>query len=343
MHPSRVLAPLPHRLLLLSLFALTVLATPGGANAQALGPSPAASRSLHLLDSNSEPPRRSWTGDERRADPLDETGTHAYLVYYGLTRGAIHGVLMAGVLELDRGAAAAVIGLGAVGETLAAITLTDGMTPGRAHVIGTGLDFGLIAGIGLDLAAEVPFDWDSAERSKRFIGTPLVLSVAGAFASALLVDAQNLTWGDMELVHMSGLVGGLVGGGALGSSDPRAGVGILAGSAVGLLVGGYLISNRDFSLGQSLVMDLGAVAGGVGGGVATAASGSEGRVVALSAGLGAAVGLGITYLLLSPHAHVEEQKPPVELSLQFSPGSLAAPDTRTGRPAPTSLLLQGRF
>lgn len=345
MRPSRVLALLPHPLTLLSLFALTVLVTPRDASAQALSGSPAESRSLHLLDPKLEPSPRTFTfpSDERREAWLDDMGMHLYAGYYGLTRGAIHGALLTFMLDVQGEGAAALIGLGAVGETVAAIALTSEWTPGRAHLIGTGLDFGLIAGLGVDLAGTVTFDWDRADRSQLFFAIPLVLSVSGALATAQLVDASNLTWGDMELMHTTGLVGAVLGASGLGRSDPLAGVGLLTGSAVGLLAGGFLISDRDFSLTQSLLMDLAVAVGGTAGGVTAGAAGGSYQAVGLSAGLGALVGLAITYPLLSPDAHAQEQKPPVAVSLQFSPGSLASRDTQTGRPQPTSLMLQGRF
>jgi hypothetical protein len=311
MSPSRVSQSLVFRALL----ALTVLALPGSASAQT-------------------------------PDPHDAVGTHAYLIYYGVTRGAVHGIGASLVFNTRSAPTTGlVVGLHVVGETALAVYLAGRpwMTPGRAHLIGTGMDFGILAGVGIDMAGKVQFDWDSGKNSQLFFSIPLALSFAGAVAAPLLVPSSHLTWGDVELVHMSGLVGGLLGAGVLGKDEPGVGKGMLAGSAVGLIASTYVGWGKDLSLGQSLLLDLGAVAGGVGAGLAVATQTEEPQPIALSAGLGAAVGLGVAYLLLSPGDQAQEPVPPVELSLQFSHGSLGAAPTRTSRPAPTSLLLQGRF
>ena len=311
MSPSRVSQSLVFRALL----ALTLLALSGSASAQT-------------------------------PEPLDGAGTHAYLIYYGVTRGLVHGTAASIIFNTRRAPTTGlVVGLHVVGETALAFYLAGrpGMTPGQAHLIGTGMDFGILAGVGIDLADNVRFDWDSNKNSQLFFSIPLGLSFVGAVATPLLVPSSNLTWGDVEFVHMSGLVGGLLGAGVLGKDEPGVGKGMLAGSAVGLLAGSYLGWGKDLSLRQSLLLDLGAVAGGIGAGLAVATQTEEPQPIALSAGLGAAVGLGVAYLLLSPGEQAQEPVPPVEFSLQFSPGSLGAAATRTSRPAPTSLLLQGRF
>jgi hypothetical protein len=120
-------------------------------------------------------------------------------------------------------------------------------------------------------------------------------------------------------------------------------VGALAGSAGGLVLGALLVRGKDFSVGQSLVMDGSALAMGIV--TAFIASSFRDRYedIYLISGASGALALGISYWLLSPFAVAEEEKPPVELSLQFAPGFLPARDTRSGSPAPMTLLLNGRF
>lgn len=100
-------------------------------------------------------------------------------------------------------------------------------------------------------------------------------------------------------------------------------------------------------MGQSLAMDLITLVGGISGAVAAGRLGATSETSALAGGAGAAVGLSVSYLLFAPFAASAKEEPPeeppVELSLQLAPGSLSARGPREGRPAPTSLLLHGRF
>jgi hypothetical protein len=365
------LGPSPARLILLTSLVLAVLATPGNASARSVSEPPSSVRltpqSLHLVQ---DPPlvpaeepgssdfltagskksmeRIRQQNQQRQDDSLDRLGMGAYLIYYALTRGTVHGVMLWGTLAFaveSDALALAIILLGPTLETGAAFLLlsSEGMTPGKAHLIGTAVDFGAILGLALVELTQVSFDWDRPEESTLAFGLPLVLSLGGAVLGTFLVDTQGLTWGDMELVTLSGLIGGLTGGAVLASGDTATGVGVVLGSVGGLALGRLLIRERDFGVGQAVVMDVSAVLAGLGGALAATALGAEDRGVAIVGGASAAVGMGLSYLLLSPHAVSEEQESDMEISLQLAPGALMARDARTGRPAPTSLLLSGRF
>jgi hypothetical protein len=294
--------------------------------------------------SSEEPSPAQARHAERQRDRLDSVGTHVYLLYYALTRGFVHAALLDGMPD-SRKVPKELLLLGPlIGETVAAVLLasSEGMTPGRAHVIGTGLDFGLIAGVMVAGLAGANYGLESGTEGYLTVLPPLSLSLAGAVVGALLVDAQHLTWGDMEFVHMSGLVGAFAGGAAVSSLEWGE-VGVLLGSAGGLLLGGVLVRGRDFSVGQSLAMDMSALAGGIAGTLGASRLGAGDEVSAMVGGAFAAVGLSLSYLLLAPSAVPAEKEFPVKLSLQLVPGALSARDTRKDRPTSVSLLLQGRF
>jgi hypothetical protein len=355
----------------LSLFVLAVLAAPGLASAQTANVMPASSRgssgSLHRVDASpllpqsprgtvsllaasspDEPSSAQARLAERQRKRLDTIGTHAYLVYYGLSRGFVHGLLLAETLKTNTDTDALLAFGVPIGETVVAVILasSEGMTPGRAHVIGTGLDFGLIAGFMVGGLAGASYGEYGTVGPKTYL-PPLALSLAGGVASGLLVDATHLTWGDMEFIHMSGIIGAVSGAAALGSRDRPgrdwATLGALVGSAGGLALGGVLVQGKDFSVWQSLVMDGSALVAGITGTLVALGTGlGDDDSVLIGAASGSAA-LGLSYLLLSPFAIPAEEKAPVKLSLQFAPGSLSTRDTRRGRPTPMTLLLNGRF
>ena len=304
--------------------------------------------SLLASSPSEEPSPAQERHTARESERLDSVGVHLYLVYYALTRGLVHAAMLEEMFNSETVLREILLAGPLILETVAAVLLagSEGMTPGRAHLIGTGLDFGLIAGFMVGALAGASYAPESSTEGYLPLLPPLTLSLAGAVVGALLVDARHLTWGDVEFVHLSGLVGAFAGGAALGSLD-RPDLGVLLGSAGGLLLGGLLVRGRDFSVGQSLAMDLITLVGGISGAVAAGRLGATSEMGALAGGAGAAVGLSVSYLLFAPFAASAKEEPPevppVELSLQLAPGSLSARGPRGGRPAPMSLLLHGRF
>ena len=185
------------------------------------------------------------------------------------------------------------IGLGAgIGLSLAA-TSNYQVTVGEAWTIITGLDYGTINGAlwagGLDFS------------DKGVVGTAVATSVAATSIGVLVANAKSPSAGDIELVR-SGLLWGTIGGllatfviapDASSSSALKA---VAASMDLGFLSGVGLASSFDLSRNRVLIIDAGAVTGGLFGlGIAWLAAGSEGngRGLAGAALVGMLTGIGV--------------------------------------------------
>jgi hypothetical protein len=185
------------------------------------------------------------------------------------------------------------IGLGAgLGLSLAA-TNNHQLTVGEAWTIITGLDYGTINGAlwagGLDFS------------SKGVVGTAVATSVAATSIGVLVADAKSPSAGDIELVR-SGLLWGTVGGLlatfviAPDASSTNALKAVAASMDLGFLAGVGLASSFDVSRNRMLIIDAGALSGGLFGlGIAWLAAGSNGNARGLAgAGLaGMLAGIGV--------------------------------------------------
>jgi hypothetical protein len=185
------------------------------------------------------------------------------------------------------------VGLGAgIGLSLAA-TSNYPITIGEAWTIITGLDYGTINGAlwagGLDFS------------DKGVVGTAVATSVAATSVGVLVANAKSPSAGDIELVR-SGLLWGTVGGLlatfviAPDASSTSALKAVAASMDLGFLTGVGLASSFDLSRNRVLIIDAGALAGGLFGlGLAWLAAGAEGNARSLAgAGLaGMLAGIGV--------------------------------------------------
>jgi len=165
-----------------------------------------------------------------------------------------------------------------LGISLAA-TRNMHLTVGEAWTIITGLDYDTFNGAlwagGFDMS------------DKGVVGTALATSVAATSVGLLVANAYSPSAGDIELVRSSLLwstIGGFLGGAAL-APDARAENMLKATAAAmdaGLLIGVALANSYELSRNRVLIIDAGALAGGLTGlGIAWLAAGSDGACVSM--------------------------------------------------------------
>jgi hypothetical protein len=165
------------------------------------------------------------------------------------------------------------LGMGAgLGLSLAA-TSSFQLTVGEAWTIITGLDYGSFNGAlwagGLDFS------------DKGIVGASVATSVAAASIGVLVADTKSPSAGDIELVR-SGLLWGTVGGFLLTmvvNPDVSSQSGLKAVAAAmdaGFITGVGLANHFDLSRNRVLIIDAGAIAGGLAAaGIAWLVAGTE--------------------------------------------------------------------
>jgi len=188
---------------------------------------------------------------------------------------------------------APLIGLaGGLGLSLLATRDTQ-LSVGEAWTIITGLDYGSINGAlwagGLDFS------------DKGVVGTAVATSVAATSVGVLVASSYSPSAGDIELVR-SGLLWGTVGGAlatfvvAPDASSKSAFKAIAASMDLGFLVGVGLAKSFDVSRNRMLIIDAGALTGGLFGlGIAWLAAGANnnGRGLAGAGLAGMLTGIGV--------------------------------------------------
>ncbi|HVR61673.1 MAG TPA: hypothetical protein VMU50_07220, partial [Polyangia bacterium] len=176
------------------------------------------------------------------------------------------------------------------------------LSPGQAHTIGVVGDFGML--LGLDVVYLIDLggaDLTSDQKARRIGAAVLLGGAGGLFGGYRLAHARDNTWGDAEVMRAFGALGLLAGGtvaDGFHAGDRATAALLLAGALGGAVAGDRLTASTEFSVGQSLLVDLAGLAGGL------AAAGilylfsprdwSE-RPFLLAATLGAGAGLGVSY------------------------------------------------
>ena len=185
------------------------------------------------------------------------------------------------------------LGMGAgLGISLAATSSFE-LTVGEAWTIITGLDYGTINGAlwagGLDMS------------DKGVVGTAVATSIAATSVGVLVASAKSPRAGDIELVR-SGLLWGTVAGFlatvviAPDAQSHNALKAIAASMDAGFVAAVGLANYFDLSRNRVLIIDAGALAGGLmGGGVAwlIAGTNNSGRGLAGAALGGLCAGIGV--------------------------------------------------
>lgn len=258
----------------------------------------------------------------------------ADLTLFGASRGIAHGFLFADMIQADRGDAQYVLGPAIVFSLLeggGGYLWADraGIDGGTAGTIATGGDFGLGYGLGIgDLTGLA----EGSDHRSGFASLGLAGSAAGIVAGRWLASRRDYSYGDAAVMRAAGLV---VAYGALaavlatesnngdGDSRPQTAA-IMAASLGGLVLGDRLVKQTEFSYGQSILVNLGTVAGGLFGlGIALlATSGSDGDTEILSSAIGAAAGYAGSYAMLASEARhnaLRRDTGRSSLQIQWSP------------------------
>ena len=215
---------------------------------------------------------------------------------YGIWLG-LAGDILIDVNDVQAAVLFPMVGMGVALGTALVITSDHPVTTGQAWTIITGLDYGSVNGAlwggGLGLSA------------KGVVGLSLATSVVATPIAIFVATSQRPKAGDVELVRSSllwGTTAGLLGAAAFSSSNTSAEDVWRAGAIamdLGLVAGISLANSFDLSRNRVLIIDAGAVGGGlIGLGVAVLAGGDRvsGRAIAGGALGGLVAGIAIAAL-----------------------------------------------
>lgn len=224
----------------------------------------------------------------------------ALMSWYGMSRGALHGALLANALNENPGDKAPV-------GTAFALSMAEGiagfewasrsgMNEGMAATINNLGDIGTLYGLGFADLADANGQTASA--------AALAGAGAGMAVGAGYARGRDFTYGDASVMRTAGWVGGYLGLALEAATAPDEWtkgntVAAMVGSAAGLAVGHGLVKHTDFSFGQGVIVDLSAASGWLFGlGAAFVASGSNGfdeSAFWVSTGLGTLAGYAVGY------------------------------------------------
>ncbi len=284
--------------------------------------------------------------------------------FWGATRGLSHGTYLANTVadqpsfRASVGTAVAVsLGEGLIGYTWARRT---GMSAGEAHTIGNFGDFGAGAAGQLMLVAQPSDD-------RVVSGSLLAGTAAGIATGTWLAPSLDFTWGDAEIHRAAYLLGAAHGavvfdwlyGDNPDDDDMRILGGLLlAGSVGGTWAAHRLLPDHDFTVGEGILVELGAAAGGLlgmGVGVLAGPDDPDATLLFTLGAIGADLGFGIVFNALADNArdradgdgggsdgHGSDRR----VELQLDPGALMtlAPSLRPDGGLPRTLFaLRYRF
>lgn len=201
----------------------------------------------------------------------------ALMSWYGMSRGTIYGVLLPAAVSEDFTSQTQVatalgmsIGLGIAGFEWAA---RSGMSEGTAATIRNGLDFGSLYG----LAFANLMDSDA----KGHAAGTLSGAAGGLVLGSLYASRRDHTYGDAGVMSTTGWVGAYSGLALVQAFHAdeylkSSTVGSLVGATASLWLGDRLVRDKDFSFGQSVIVGLSALGGGLFGlGIASIASNGD--------------------------------------------------------------------
>ncbi|MBI4819584.1 MAG: hypothetical protein HY791_25145 [Deltaproteobacteria bacterium] len=243
------------------------------------------------------------------------TWGQAAMYVHGSQTGLLHGLLFYGlVADYDevssQGIAASLLGFSLL-EGYGGLALTNTLHLHEGHaaalqagtILGTGWTWGLMT-----LIAGA----DAFDEPRAFFGLSLLGALGGSLGGKIYADAAHATWGDVTIVQLGGLLGVYAAAVPLiiaESFEEERGVAavLLAGNALGLLAGHYLVSGLDHSAPQGFLAIGGAIAGGaLGAGLGFIAvpddtnSDTQAKIMATISVLGAIGGYAATVLLATP-------------------------------------------
>ncbi len=261
---------------------------------------------------------------EALRDEQPNNGSRAELVLAQTLHGVVLGVEAVGALELSGPqpvAAATLLGAGAMAG-LSLLYSRDGVTAGQALAINSGTAWGAWHGLLLPTVIS-----DRSYTNQFLMAGQLVGAVAGHFAWSGL----GLAAGDVALMNSTALYAGtatLIGLSVFGINGFTAGTlnGVLLAVTDLGLVAGYLLS-RQYPLGRGrvLVMDVGALLGGLLGSSVVFLASFNGQAALVGGLLGGAGGIAAS-LYVTRNWDLEWAGIPVQVGLaptQHGGGQLA--------------------
>lgn len=223
------------------------------------------------------------------------------MFYAGATRGPIHAALLLGALNAlnSQTVFVGIAGAG-IAEAIAGALWASAqhLSAGQAHTIASANDFGLGFGLALGVLATGGI---STPTQQVVSTTALIGAVAGTIGGVYLAHVRDYTWGDAEAVASAGLLGAYCALPFIAFNefkDARLGAGLmLVGAGAGLLIGDQLVHGKHYSVGQGMIVDFAALAGGlVGYGVMLGiGSGTDAKAAFTASAVGALGGYALAY------------------------------------------------
>lgn len=297
---------------------------------------PAATRAKELLERLSvqvpvAPPRPSPTpspeptGLAALRDEKPTTLARAELVIGQTAHGIGLGLEFCLLAKCDdvRAMGATMILGGASGLTASLLLSRNGITPGHASAINTGVLFGL---------AEASFITGIAQPNDSQVAVvgPMVGQILGLGIGHLVWESTGASAGDVAVATAGGLWLGVLGlnvGLGFNSFDERAVLGmVLASSSAGLILGAVAANYFPMSRGRTLVIDGSALLGGlVGLGAAFTIQGDqlERGPLFLLIDVGILGGIALS-TILTRDWDLPDDLPPVQVGIMPVPGGGAA-------------------
>ena len=256
------------------------------------------------------------------------TKAQAGLGLYGLSMGAVHGLLLYGLFEDDWDnasgpmATSMLVGIieGSVGFSLAG---RNNLSEGKVGVLTTYGTFGLGFGAGTAFLL-------GAEDLRPYAAAMLFGSGAGFFVGDAVANSQEYTLGDASVMSTAGSVGVYAPLGLLllaGGDDLEGEIYVatsMVGAAGGLWLGDMLVRGRNFSDAQGNYVALGTAAStGLALGIAYLVSSDRGDPAAFGGAMliGGAGGLALMYSLIEDEA---EREIGANFRIDISPYGLGA-------------------
>lgn len=187
----------------------------------------------------------------------------AGLSSHGLFAGVAHAGLIAAMTNMDPQPMAGLMFVTSVAEGTGGFFWARHrfIDSGEAHLIATGDYAGMLAGVGIAFG----FGIHKGSNDDGVFALALLGGVGGIAGATALIPHRSYTWGDVQTLRTSALLGLAIAGIPLAWLDQPEDQAIawvlLTGGAAGLVFGDQLALGDDFTAGQGVILELATVAG----------------------------------------------------------------------------------
>ncbi len=259
------------------------------------------------------------------------TDAAATLSLYGGTRGIVHGISLANLLDKNPSVQGAISSgmFMSITETFAGFHIANksNMSVGTTEAISVGGDFGLAIGLGAAHLANFFED----NQTQAIAGNVLLGSGMGLLAGKMLADHQLYTRGDAHVLNAIGLLGAyiplaLVDFSGTENTKTYTAASML-GTVVGLGLGHKFVEGKNFTTTQGIMFRLSELAGGLLGlGAAYLVSSDDNDNSTLfltSSSIGAVGGFWLMHRSYAQSTRISEKNDSL-LSISINPESLLA-------------------